>query len=442
MKAMSYYSVTKPMSRLRKWVIIPVVLVGSLLALSACSGTESPIGSPEAQSHKGFFKAVTTYKVNGAVAEIVAATPDGLKLIYTNSADQNIGVVDISNPAAPTEIVQIPTSGEPTSVAITPDGRWALTVVHGSPDYLQVTNLSNFTQETTINLGGQPDSIAISPDGRYAAIAIENQRDENVNGGAMPQSPAGFLTIVDLVGQPLSWKTRDVSLIGIADRFPDDPEPEFVDINKSNQVAVTLQENNHIAVFNLATGALISDWSAGISEHYADTQDDGKISFTNFLSARREPDGIAWTPAGRLITANEGDYDVDLAPGQFSGGRDFSIWSRKLKGKLDYSPGNGLEVAAANAGLYNDSRSDVRGCEFEGVEVGTYSNGVSFAFIGAERCGFVGVYRLNYYKYDPTFIQVLPTGSRPEGLLAIPQRSLFVSANEGDGTISIFEGVF
>jgi hypothetical protein len=29
---------------------------------------------------------------------------------------------------------------------------------------------------------------------------------------------------------------------------------------------------------------------------------------------------IAWTPGGNLITANEGDYDLDLAPGQFTGG--------------------------------------------------------------------------------------------------------------------------
>ena len=34
---------------------------------------------------------------------------------------------------------------------------------------------------------------------------------------------------------------------------------------------------------------------------------------------------------------------------------------------------------------------------------------------------------------------MLATGDRPEGLLAIPSRNLFVTANEGDGTISIFK---
>ena len=46
-------------------------------------------------------------------------------------------------------------------------------------------------------------------DGRYAAIAIENQRDEGVSpGGALPQLPAGNLTIVDLVDDPAVWTTR------------------------------------------------------------------------------------------------------------------------------------------------------------------------------------------------------------------------------------------
>jgi hypothetical protein len=39
------------------------------------------------------------------------------------------------------------------------------------------------------------------------------------------------------------------------------------------------------------------------------------------------PDAIAWTPGGHLLTANEGDYDVDLADGEFSGGRDFTVFA-------------------------------------------------------------------------------------------------------------------
>ena len=77
----------------------------------------------------------------------------------------------------------------------------------------------------TIPLGGQPDSVAISVDGRYAAIAIENERDEDVNEGEMPQDPAGFLTIVDLIGPPLAWATRDVVLTAWPNGSPLIPSP-------------------------------------------------------------------------------------------------------------------------------------------------------------------------------------------------------------------------
>ena len=41
---------------------------------------------------------------------------------------------------------------------------------------------------------------------------------------------------------------RIVAMTGLAAVAPDDPEPEFVDVNADNVAAVTLQENNHIAL--------------------------------------------------------------------------------------------------------------------------------------------------------------------------------------------------
>jgi hypothetical protein len=96
--------------------------------------------------------------------------------------------------------------GEPTSVDIL--GQFALGAVDTSASFtepsgvLVVVDLRTRTVAATHDLGGQPDSVDISKDGRYAAIAIENERDEDVNDGEIPQAPAGFLTIVDLRGAP------------------------------------------------------------------------------------------------------------------------------------------------------------------------------------------------------------------------------------------------
>ena len=51
---------------------------------------------------------------------------------------------------------------------------------------------------------------------------------------------------------------------------------------------------------------------------------------------------------------------------------------------------------------------------------------------------FVAVYRLIGAQELLQFVEILPTGVRPEGLLALPNRGLFVTANESDGTIDIF----
>jgi len=430
---------------------LTAVLAGSALLLATPWTAKADRGG----SGPGIFTAAATYDIAGEAAEIVTSTPDGKLLIYTDAVGENLGFVDITDIQHPVENL-VPVDGGPTSVAVSRDGKLALVVVHDGEDeidddndpetppviepernYLKVIRLADMS-EVLLPLGGQPDSIAVSPDGRYAAICIENERDEEVDDGLMPQSPPGFLTIVDLwKGAPANWTFRNVSFTGLPMRFPTDPEPEFVDINAQNLAAVTLQENNHIAVVNLVTGRIVSHFTAGTTTHEADLDDDDVIRFNDRLKkARLEPDAIAWTPDGSLITANEGDYDLDLAEGEFVGGRNWSIFSQN--GRLLHDSGASLEKAAAREGLYPDGRSDAKGIEPEGAEVGIFGRD-TLVFIGAERGSFVGVYELkNHDRATPRLLQLLPTGDRPEGLLAIPQRNLFVTSNEGDGTISVF----
>jgi DNA-binding beta-propeller fold protein YncE len=192
----------------------------------------------------GHFEAIATFSVteapnNGEVAEIVDATPDGRFLIYTDSASGTVGFVDIQDPWHPVGLGAIDVGGEPTSVGVTPSGSYALICVHGDTDRLVVLDLQDLNNPTPVelSLGGQPDGIAIGGDGLFAAIAIENERDEDLNDGEMPQDPPGFLTIVDLIGSPSEWTTRNVALTELANRFPNDPEPEFVSIDPINIAA-------------------------------------------------------------------------------------------------------------------------------------------------------------------------------------------------------------
>jgi hypothetical protein len=135
---------------------------------------------------------------------------------------------------------------------------------------------------------------------------------------------------------------------------------------------------------------------------------------------------VQWTPDGNLVTADEGDLT--------GGGRGWTVF--RPTGEVLYASGASAEQALAAAGRYPDGRSDNKGAEFEGVEVARL-RGQDLLFVGSERGDAVLVYDFTD-ESAPRLLQVLPTGSSPEGLLAVTRQGLFLTSNEGDGTISVF----
>ena len=281
--------------------------------------------------------------------------------------------------------------GEPTSVDVL-DPFLALVAVNTSESLtnpsgkLVVIRILSREIVAEIELGGQPDSIKISPDRRYAAIAIENERSEEIcvggteNGaevpeddddaadaceigggvvGGLPQvefgNPPGFLAIVDLNSRnPADWTLRNVDLTGLASYAPEDPEPEFVDINWWNEAAVSLQENNHIVVVDLPTGEVLYEFDAGtVDLDQIDATEDGSIVLAESLTGvPREPDALAWINGG-IATANEGDL--------FGGSRGWSIFG--AYGQVIFDAGNTFEHAAVQLGHYPEDRSENKGSE-------------------------------------------------------------------------------
>ena len=359
-------------------------------------------------------------------AEIISASQDGNTLIYSDSPLGGLGFIDIRNPEQPKALGFLTLEGEPTSVSTTK--RYALAGVNTSLNYLQPSgklsaiDIRTQTQVRQCDLGGQPDSVAISKDERFVAIAIENERDEDLNGGVMPQYPAGNLMIIPLEqGLPLCQQAKMVDLRGLADVAPSDPEPEFVDFNTDNEIVLTLQENNHIIIVDAASAQILSHFSAGsVNLNNVDLKEERALTFDGKqVQRKREPDAVQWLDNERLVIANEGDYE--------GGSRGFTIFSKQ--GEVLFESGLELEYRMAMAGHYPDKRSGNKGIEPEGLEVARF-NGETYIFVLAERAGLVGVYKDTGAK--PEFVQLLPSGIAPEGAIAIPDRNLFVTANEAD----------
>ncbi|NBC48752.1 MAG: alkaline phosphatase [Gammaproteobacteria bacterium] len=392
------------------------------------------------------FRHIATFDVtsNGTdVAEIVDATPSGRSLLYTDSDNAVIGFVDIRDPENPLPDGTIALSGEPTSVAVR-DRRYALVGINTSPGdeegeppvrtgELAIIDLLRRSIERTIDLGGQPDSIAIASNRRYAAVAVENERNEDFNDGLLPQAPPGKLVVVRMFGPPSRWTTRDVDLTGLADVAPEDPEPEFVDINRRNEAIVTLQENNHIVVVDLRTASVTNHFAAGettvqnvdATEEELGPQEQGLITFVETLTKRREPDTITWIGDHLAATANEGDYED--AFGEEGGSRGFTVFDTAT-GAVVYESAELFEHASARAGHYNEGRSANKGGEPEAAEYGEF-RGEELLFIGSERANVVGVYDASEPS-APVLNQLLATGSGPEGIKALRRENLLAIAAE------------
>ncbi|MDP9591779.1 UNVERIFIED_ORG: hypothetical protein J2W19_004357 [Shinella zoogloeoides] len=358
-------------------------------------------------------------------AEIIAATEDGNTLVYSDSPNKAIGFVDITDAKAPKAGGSVRLEGEPTSVTVA--GAKVLVAVNTRESYtnpsgvLAQVDLASKTVEATCDIGGQPDSIALNNDKTIAAIAIENERDEDVNDGALPQMPAGDLVLLSVKdGVVDCGSLKRVDLAGLAEVGGEDPEPEFVSFNSLDEVAVTLQENNHIVVVDARTGTVKSHFSAGtVNLEGIDTKKDGALKFTGEMKdVAREPDAVKWLDDDRLVVANEGDWK--------GGARGFTIFDKQ--GKVLYENGAAFEREIVKIGHYPDKRNK-KGIEPEGLEAARFGEDNLF-FVLAERASIVGVYKDT--GGEPELLQLLPSGIAPEGAVAIPARNLFVTANEAD----------
>lgn len=359
--------------------------------------------------------------------EIIDATADGMTLVYTDSPLEALGLIDITDPANPAPKGNIALPGEPTSVAVV--GTTAYVGVNTSKSYTQPSGLlkafdiSTGAETGSCDLGGQPDSVAKSKDGAFLAVAIENERDEDLNDGLMPQMPAGNLVMINTANGGLDCASMKViGLTGLAEIASDDPEPEYVSINGLGETVVTLQENNHLVILS-KDGKVQNHFSAGAVdlEGIDATDERSALIFTESQEGRvREPDAVTWIDDNHFATANEGDYN--------GGSRGWTIYNKD--GTVVYDSGTSFEHAIVQIGHYPDKRSDAKGVEPESVTFAKF-DGTPYVFVGAERASVMGVYDVTD-PTNPVLTQLLPSGVGPEGYAVIPERGLLVSANEKD----------
>ncbi len=278
-------------------------------------------------------------------AEIPAFDPgsDRLFVVAGNTVEilsvSNTGALALTGALTPGFTPPAGTNAVPNSVAVN-NGIVAVAyaVVDATTRAQQVGRVSfyNAADGTFLNsvaVGFLPDMLTFTPDGTKVLVA--NEGEPNSYGQATSFDPEGSVSVIDLANGVASatvqnatftsfnsqldaLKAAGVRITGPGATVAQDLEPEYIAVASDGLTAqVTLQENNAIAVLDIASATITQIIPLGVKDHSQpgnglDASDrDGGINIQNWpVFGLYQPDAIAsYTANGQTyyITANEGD---------------------------------------------------------------------------------------------------------------------------------------
>ncbi len=268
-------------------------------------------------------------------AEIVAHHAGSQRLFVVNGADETIDVLDLADPSGLDLIEQIAIGdwgASPNSVAVAGDLiAVALEApIRQDPGVLLLLDANTLEYINHLTIGALPDMVTFSPDARTVLVACEGEpaTDYLVD-------PEGAVAIVDVSGEVAELTDADVRIadfsgftldnldpqvrvFGPGATVAQDLEPEYIAVSPdSTQAWVSLQENNAIAIVDIATAMVVDVVGLGFKDHAGagmglDPSDaDGSATIASWpVLGMYQPDAIASFKADGqtwLISANEGD---------------------------------------------------------------------------------------------------------------------------------------
>ena len=124
----------------------------------------------------------TTNTVVGEITGIERAhgaqpSPDGRWLYVANESDDTVDVVDM---AMLKVIKKIPLTGRPNNITVTPDGRKVYVAIAQSPGALDVIDTSTNEITATISVHGGVHNTYVTPDGKYVVAGMVGARNITV----------------------------------------------------------------------------------------------------------------------------------------------------------------------------------------------------------------------------------------------------------------------
>ena len=284
------------------------------------------------------------YAPGDATTEITAYDPESQRAFYTSATSNALGIIDLSNPASPTEIGLIdlaPYGGGPNSVAVK-NGLIAVAVEANEktdPGSVVFFDASGAYLGQVL-VGALPDMLTFTSDGK--SVLVANEGEPNSYNQPDSVDPEGSVSIVDVsagvgaatvttVGfgsfndQKDALIASGVRIFGPGASVAQDLEPEYITVSPDGTTAyVSLQENNALAIIDLASATVTEIKALGFKDHLAagngldaSDRDVPGSSNSGILNIRDwpvlgmyMPDAITSFSVGGetfIVSANEGD---------------------------------------------------------------------------------------------------------------------------------------
>ena len=486
-------------------ILLPPVGEQQILAdyiAGPLGGVVANLPDPPAQPRITHFRemAVVGDARSGAylesAAEIVSYDPLTRRAFVSNAYRNGIDILDMSDPAQPRLLASLKELGGNVNSVDVMNGIVAIAVENANPQANgSVLFIDSFfgVRLNRLEVGPMPDMVTFSPDGRKVLTANEGEPN-----AAYTVDPEGSVSIIDLgagtIVDVVLATQANVHRVGfepynfLADLFrragvrifgrvnhpttgeflrpstlAEDFEPESIAVSPNGKRAyVTLQENNALAIIDLASYQLLDIVPLGYKDHSlpgqgldASDRDNG-IQIKNWpVLGMYLPDGIAaFETLGRtfLITANEGDsrdyagfgeelrvanlnLDTNVFPNAADlkksanlgrlkttstmgdvdgdgdvdriytfGGRSFTIWDEA--GNLVWDSGDQIEQTLARLfpADFNSNHEENDSFDSRSDDKGPEPEAVTVGEIGGRLFAFVGLERMSgILIYDVTY---------------------------------------
>ncbi|MCA6116505.1 choice-of-anchor I family protein [Bradyrhizobium sp. WSM 1738] len=381
----------------------------------------------------------------GAGPDQIVFTADGSKLLVANEGEPFTVESNVVNPEGSVSIIDLAGGAANAAVATTIE----FDALNGFESVLKQAGVSVLTgQAAAADI--EPEYITVSPDGSRAYVTLQEVNAVAVIDLTNPAAtkPIAILPLggVDhnLAGNVFDGSDRDgtanlrtADVIGLL-------QPDAIASYSVGGSTYFITANEGDARVNLDDEANLADLTLD------------PTAYANAAALQNNTTGLGRLRVRQDLGDTDGDGDIDQIYAY--GGRGISIFKQNADGTItkvretggefeaiiarNFAARFNIDTAEGGGGGATDNRSDNKGPEPEGVDIGVI-NGRTYAFVGLERVGGVMIYDVtdpanaSYVGYRPP---LTGEGNAPEVTKFISAEdsptgtALVLTANEGNSS--------